>query len=306
MPESIPSDFCACKNCGAVIDITSEADYPREARLRIEELEQQVKEFSVRAVMAAERLAQAQKEIFDLRRKSEPTTSSTVSSSSTSSVGATPQSPLQRSNTVTATLQSTYKASTQKINQLFAYRTATATTEMPPPVERPPTPPEALARASMESQALDDLSNALCQERRQRQIAEQQLSAVKNELEELSATLFQQANEMVSVERKARAKLEDKLQVVEKRDQEKRVRLETLEQGFERIIRVRGLLGNNMTTPTQLPARVPVAPAPVPVQVAPVSAPHSRNNSNTSIGSFAQKVKMLGARPMNINTSVAA
>lgn len=32
--------------------VVSEADYPKEAQLRIEELEQQVKEFSVRAVMA--------------------------------------------------------------------------------------------------------------------------------------------------------------------------------------------------------------------------------------------------------------
>ncbi|KAJ6261854.1 hypothetical protein Dda_2653 [Drechslerella dactyloides] len=248
------SSPCSCKNCGAVITVLSEADYPREAQLRIEELEQQVKEFSVRAVMAAERLAQAQKEVMELRRKSESgssTTSSTTSptspSSSTSAAAAAASAAaanMKRNNTVTATLQNMSKASSAKINQFF-YRSNTAPTAPAseiPPVERPPTPPESMSRASMDSQALDDLSNALCEERRHREIAEKKLNEVKNELEDLSVSLFQQANEMVSSERRARARLEERVTMLEQRDVDKRVRLEMLEKGFDRIQRVRGVL----------------------------------------------------------------
>ncbi|KAK6350021.1 hypothetical protein TWF696_006270 [Orbilia brochopaga] len=250
-PSSTTTDMsspCSCKNCGAVITVLSEADYPREAQLRIEELEQQVKEFSVRAVMAAERLAQAQKEVMELRRKSESGSSTTSSTSPTSPSSSTASSAaaaaIKRNNTVTATLQNMSKVSSAKINQFF-YRSNTApvapVSEMPP-VERPPTPPESMSRASMDSQALDDLSNALCEERRHREIAEKQLTQVKNELEELSVSLFQQANEMVSSERRARARLEERVAMLEQRDADKRVRLEMLEKGFDRIQRVRGVL----------------------------------------------------------------
>ncbi|KAF3088314.1 hypothetical protein TWF102_010216 [Orbilia oligospora] len=245
-------DTCRCKNCGIPFTVLSEADYPREARLRIEELEQQVKEFSVRAVMAAERLAQAQKEVYDLRRKSESSNSTTGSIVPINTAAAaaapvpqnTPLSPLKRSNTVTTTLQNMSKVSTQKLNSFF-YRTALPpTTELPPPVERPPTPPEPLSRASMDSQVLDDLSNALCSERRSREVAEKQLAQVKNEVEELSASLFQQANDMVADERRSRAKLEERVKILEKRDAEKRVRLEKLEKGITRIIKARDLINN--------------------------------------------------------------
>jgi hypothetical protein len=66
---------------------------------------------------------------------------------------------------------------------------------------------------------------------------------MSGELEELSAQLFQQANEMVAAERRARAKLEERVEVLEKRDGEKRRRLERLEGAVKRIERVRVLLG---------------------------------------------------------------
>jgi septal ring factor EnvC (AmiA/AmiB activator) len=87
-----------------------------------------------------------------------------------------------------------------------------------------------------------ELQRALSQEQKLRQKAEGQLSQASGELEELSASLFQQANEMVATERKARAKLEERVLVLEKRDGEKRVRLERLEKAVARIERVRGVL----------------------------------------------------------------
>jgi hypothetical protein len=68
------------------------------------------------------------------------------------------------------------------------------------------------------------------------------LNAASTELEELSTQLFMQANEMVASERKARAKLEARVEVLERRDNEKRARLERLENAVRRVERVRGLL----------------------------------------------------------------
>lgn len=48
---------------------------------------------------------------------------------------------------------------------------------------------------------------------------------------------------MVAVERKARSKLEERVRVLEGRDEGKRGRLEALEGRMARIERVRGLLG---------------------------------------------------------------
>ena len=64
-------------------------------------------------------------------------------------------------------------------------------------------------------------------------------------MEELSAALFEQANEMVADERRARAKLEERVGELEKRDAEKRRRLERLEGAMGRIERVRNLLAED-------------------------------------------------------------
>lgn len=47
---------------------------------------------------------------------------------------------------------------------------------------------------------------------------------------------------MVAQERRARAKLEARVEVLEQRDKEKRNRLERLEEAVRRVERVRGLL----------------------------------------------------------------
>ena len=87
-----------------------------------------------------------------------------------------------------------------------------------------------------------DLAAALSREQVLRQQAEGKLNEASGELEELSQQLFEQANEMVATERKARAKLEERVAVLERRDVEKRKRLERLEGAMGRIERVRGLL----------------------------------------------------------------
>ena len=72
--------------------------------------------------------------------------------------------------------------------------------------------------------------------------AESAVNQTNDELEELTGQLFQQANEMVASERKARAKLEERVVVLKTRDEEKRKRLEVLEGRLGRIESVRSLL----------------------------------------------------------------
>ena len=91
---------------------------------------------------------------------------------------------------------------------------------------------------------LMSLQSSLEEERNLRRTAESNLNQTQTELEELTAQLFGQANEMVASERKARAKLEERVKVLEQRDGEKRKRLEKLEKQMQRIERVRGMVGD--------------------------------------------------------------
>ena len=87
-----------------------------------------------------------------------------------------------------------------------------------------------------------ELQDALEREQGLRKAAESQLSQANSELEELTVQLFSQANEMVAQERKARAKLEERVAVLERRDVEKRGRLERLEKAMARVERLRALV----------------------------------------------------------------
>jgi hypothetical protein len=87
-----------------------------------------------------------------------------------------------------------------------------------------------------------DLISELEKERALRAKAEEKARNVDSEIEELSVQLFSQANEMVAQERKARAKLEERVEVLENRDKEKVKRLERLEIAVGRVERVKALL----------------------------------------------------------------
>jgi hypothetical protein len=123
----------------------------------------------------------------------------------------------------------------------------TPTTANPPPTTttsnndgRPLSPPRSLAGSAQLT--AEDLLAALAREQTLRQEAEGRLSATSREVEELSASLFEQANEMVAAERRARARLEARVGELERRERDKRRRLERLERAVGRIERVRGVL----------------------------------------------------------------
>lgn len=79
-------------------------------------------------------------------------------------------------------------------------------------------------------------------ERKARAKAEERLEQVTGELEELSASLFQSANEMVADERRERSRLEERVRMLEGRDEEVKKRLGVLESAVDRIVRVRQVL----------------------------------------------------------------
>lgn len=87
------------------------------------------------------------------------------------------------------------------------------------------------------------LQHALDREQSLRKAAENQLTQANTELEDLTVQLFSQANEMVAQERKARARLEERVAVLERRDVEKRKRLDRLEKSMQRVERLRSLVG---------------------------------------------------------------
>ena len=106
-----------------------------------------------------------------------------------------------------------------------------------------PTPVDASAASSEVDEQVSRLTGLLQAEKVARLKAEASLSQGHAELEELTAQLFGQANEMVAQERRARAKLEERIQVLGNRDAEKRRRLERLEQAVRRVEKVKDVVG---------------------------------------------------------------
>jgi len=96
--------------------------------------------------------------------------------------------------------------------------------------------------SSPPSPAISELQAALAAETSRRIAAEKKFKDLEAELEDLSATLFEQANEMVATERKEKAKLEARLKVLEERDAVGQKRLEMVENALTRIERVKKLL----------------------------------------------------------------
>lgn len=70
------------------------------------------------------------------------------------------------------------------------------------------------------------------------------MATMTTELEELTQSLFEEANAMVRTEREKCARLESRLQIMESREEDKRRRLTELEKAIGRITRVRNLLEN--------------------------------------------------------------
>ncbi|TIA51579.1 hypothetical protein D6C83_04591, partial [Aureobasidium pullulans] len=125
----------------------------------------------------------------------------------------------------------------------FLTRTSSLTTASKPLPKTSAASKSSPMAPSPSSAALTDLQQALAKETKARVAAEKKYHELEQELEDLSATLFEQANEMVAKERKEKARLEERIKVLEERDVLSRKRLEMVEGALGRIERVRKLLG---------------------------------------------------------------
>ncbi|KAI9149226.1 hypothetical protein HJFPF1_11275 [Paramyrothecium foliicola] len=243
---TLSTALSCCPSCGLSSTDQTQADLLR-AQARIADLETQVRLLNQKATAAVDRWADYEDELGKLR----------------SQVNAAPPPPpppkeLSPPPEVSPTRTSFLQAGTNRLSQLLYPRKPTPSLRTPT-AEAPPVPaaasrpshtrntssggaPPPLSPAPSATPTNEDLLEALTREQSLRKEAEGRLTDSSLEIEELSAALFEQANEMVADERRARAKLEERVGELERRDAEKRRRLEKLETAMTRIERVRTLL----------------------------------------------------------------
>lgn len=231
-----------CPNCGLGLPShTSDLDAQTallQAQKQIEDLQAQVRLLNQKATAAVDRWADYEDELSRLRAASTTSVATTASPPPPSSVAASsPRSSFLPSGAAA------------RISQLLAPRKSTpnlaaqaAANNINSNGGRGSISAASYGTRASVTASTDDLMEALSREKELRVQAEGKLNDTSREVEELSATLFEQANEMVANERRARAKLEERVNVLERRDVEKRDRLERLEGAMGRLERVRSLL----------------------------------------------------------------
>ncbi|KID84361.1 ribosomal protein L32 [Metarhizium guizhouense ARSEF 977] len=222
-PAAPPPTTC-CPGCGlAAPPPPAEADLAL-ARQKIAQLESTIHDLNAQASDAARRRAQSDEELHALRAQQHQRRPSTPQRPPSQ-----PCSPAATTATTTTTQSPTLPS---RLSALLYPRKSTPSLRADARRQNslpPPPPPE-------------DLMEALAREQTLRREAEGRLSATSREVEELSASLFEQANEMVAAERRARARLEEHVGELERRDDDKRRRLDRLEAAMARIERVRSIL----------------------------------------------------------------
>ncbi|CAO2655173.1 Nn.00g102370.m01.CDS01 [Neocucurbitaria sp. VM-36] len=226
--KHIANNAADCPTCGTSVQFDVEEF--EAARKRILELEAQMELLKEKATAAVDKCADYEDQIRSLQAVQ--SRDRLPRSNTSDSLNASPPSDEPpRPATAGATT-----ARQSRFSFLTARRTSpNDSTSLPPPP--PPKDPSYF-------QPVPDIAllNELERERALRAKAEARAQKVDSEIEELSVQLFSQANEMVADERRARAKLEERVELLERRDREKMGRLERLEKAVSRIDRVKAML----------------------------------------------------------------
>ncbi|THX26546.1 hypothetical protein D6D10_09680 [Aureobasidium pullulans] len=149
--------------------------------IRVASLEQQVAHLTQKGVEAADQLANYEEEIRNLKTQANPRVDSPLG------IVAPTQQPAQslsRNSSITSGKFS------------FLTRTSSLTTASKPLPKTPAASKSSPMAPSPSSAVLTDLQQALAKESKARVAAEKKYHELEQELEDLSATLFEQANEM--------------------------------------------------------------------------------------------------------------
>ncbi|KAJ5690597.1 GDPGTP exchange factor Sec2p [Penicillium macrosclerotiorum] len=239
-----------CPTCGGY-----ESHDAAESHRRIQELEGHIQELTERAAITAGKLADYEDELHRLRsaQPAYDTPRNSASRPPSSSHGertlAPSTLPVSSPSASSQTSTQTHHSRLSTLTSLLPYRRgsanpATSQTVLAPTTPTAPIHPAQPQSSPASSDNTSELQDALTREQGLRKAAETQLSQASTELEELTVQLFSQANEMVAQERKARAKLEERVAVLERRDIEKRSRLERLEKSMARVERLKALVNS--------------------------------------------------------------
>ncbi|KAJ4356571.1 uncharacterized protein N0V89_004606 [Didymosphaeria variabile] len=204
----------SCLSCGAEMDM-SEAE---EAQKRIRDLESQVELLTEKATAAVDKCADYEDQLRGFKAQNGLLRTDT-------------QDSLQPHRTSNEEARPTTANSASARQSRFSFLRRGS-----------PNPPIPFTSHSPSRSTDTGLLEQLEKERGLRAKAEERARKVDSEIEELSVTLFSQANEMVAQERKARAKLEARVELLEKKDKDKMARLERLEKAVSRIDRVKAML----------------------------------------------------------------
>ncbi|KAI0840030.1 hypothetical protein F5Y06DRAFT_263402 [Hypoxylon sp. FL0890] len=242
MTTTTTTTTSCCPNCGLSLPLPTGSDAQvalLQAQKQIEDLQAQVRLLNQKATAAVDRWADYEDELSRLRA------ASTTSVATSNATHASPPPSSAAANSPRSSFLPTGAAA--RISQLLTPRKsapnlAAQAGNARASVSSPHLPRPGTSAGVGRSPSTDDLLEELSREKELRAAAEGKLNDTSKEVEELSATLFEQANEMVAQERRARAKLEERVTVLEKRDVEKRDRLERLESAMARLERVRTLL----------------------------------------------------------------
>ncbi|KAI0525471.1 hypothetical protein F5B22DRAFT_343140 [Xylaria bambusicola] len=265
--STLPTNEPYCPNCGRSLPSPTSDPHKAllEAQRQIEDLQAQVRLLNQKATAAADRWADYEDELSRLRAASTSTNSTTTTSTknNSSSNGTNNNRPHTPDPSVSNSPRSSFLgAGASRISQLLSPRKSPTTgpSSTPPPTTTSsnatatPQQQEQQQRGSLSSVSSPALPHdshaaearglmkALAHERRLRAAAEEKLEATNREVEDLSASLFEQANNMVATERRARAALEERLNELGQREEEKKARIGRLEGAVMRIERVRVML----------------------------------------------------------------
>lgn len=186
----------------------------RKAHARIADLETQVRLLNKKATAAVDRWADYEDELQKLRAEKGP-----------------PAPPPKEEGLLAS--------GTNRLSALLSRNKSSPNLALESFERRPREPTRTQSQPGPDT---EHLLREIKREKSLRKEAEGRVAATSVEVEELSASLFEQANEMVAEERRARAKLEERVDELERRDREKRKRLERLESAMGRIERVKKVL----------------------------------------------------------------